>query len=93
MVLLEIGLWQSLRTFHKTIISKKAVTTDLHDEDPEDFRANLIRLANKKLPSQVGQVYTDAVTACLSVTEDDSDERTRENLCWKVCALLDQCTA
>lgn len=92
MVLLEVGLWQSLRTFHKTITSEKAVTTDLH-EDPEDFRADLIRRANEGLPGLVGQIYTDAVTACLNVTEYDSDAKTRENLCWKVCALLDQCTA
>lgn len=68
-------------------------TKDLLREGSEYFRVHLIRLANKELPGQVGQVYADAVTACLQVTKNDSDATTRETLCWKVCAVLDQCMA
>lgn len=63
------------------------------DEFCKSFRSSLIRLAEKELPGQVGKIYADAVKACLSVTEKDSDATTREKLCWKVCAVLDQCIA
>lgn len=89
-VLLEIGFWQSLRTFHETIMSTKNNTRNL-EAPSRYFSAGLICLANKELPGQVDQIYTDAVTACLSVTENDNDAKTREKLCWKVCAVLDQC--
>ncbi|KAL8925833.1 MAG: hypothetical protein Q9208_003330 [Pyrenodesmia sp. 3 TL-2023] len=89
-VLLEIGFWQSLRTFHEAIMSTKNDVKDV-EAPSRYFSASLIRLAKKELPGQVGQNYTDAVTACLSIGDNENDASTREKLCWKVCAVLDQC--
>ncbi|KAL8899022.1 MAG: hypothetical protein Q9207_006403 [Kuettlingeria erythrocarpa] len=62
----------------------KGSSTKNPEGNSQHFRARLIRLAKEELPRLVGQSYTDAVTACLSVTEKDSDATTRKKLCWKL---------
>lgn len=90
-VLLEIGFWKSLESFH---LGAAGNVSD--KEKHKHYKQNqsiLIEMANTRLPGQVGNLYMNAVKACLSVTEGDSDAVTSENLCWNVCAVLDQCVA
>ena len=65
----------------------------LPEDEYKHFQARLTQLADRELPGQVGKIYTEAVKACLSVSEYDSNAGTQEKLCWKVCAVLDQCVA
>ncbi|KAL8784401.1 MAG: hypothetical protein Q9195_009066 [Heterodermia aff. obscurata] len=80
-VLIEIGLWQSLKTFER------------ENESPWGFQQRLIHLASQELPGQVGQIYACVVKQCLNVSEYDKDEDTQQKLCWEVVSMLDQCVA
>lgn len=82
-VLLEIGLWQSLKT----------LIPDINFKNPFKVSERLIKLAKVELPGQMGSIYAEAVNECLISSRKDSDLYTQERLCWKVNAALDQCMA
>ncbi|KAL6719728.1 hypothetical protein ACLMJK_001649 [Lecanora helva] len=80
-VLLEIGLWQPLIAFAPNV------------PGAERLRNELIDLAAKRLPGQVGKIYTKVVMACLRVRDDEENEGVQELLYWEVIAALDDCNA
>lgn len=63
------------------------------DHGYERLQSKLLEVASSDLPGQVGKLYAEAVKVCLSMTEKDNDRIARGKLCWKVCAVLDQCIA
>lgn len=78
-VLLEVGLWRSLREINETL----AVFVDLADDmdpnfDAEIFRGHLVEAA-AQLIFYTGQNYADVVLRCLKdeATEGKSEEEIR----------------
>ena len=80
-VLLEIGLWQTVESLG-----------GLHDQ-PDGFRSCLIRIAEKELPGQAGKIYANVVHKCSVASRHYSNQQTQNTLCGQVAAALDECKA
>ena len=82
-ILLELGLWQSLKTLGSSVNSETVFT----------FSERLTKIAMQELPGQMGNIYAEVVKECLVSSAKDTDPYTQDRLCWKVNAALDQCVA
>ena len=63
-VLLEIGLWRTVTSVFKKRIDR--VLQGKPKMEPEDVRKELLKLARKHLPTEMGTKYCQAVQTCLS---------------------------
>ena len=77
LLLLEIGLWQRLASFHRA------------DDKPESFRKRLIEVETGHLRGQCGAVYAEVVKRCLSAEVTDSMEESVRVLGYAIAARLD----
>ena len=92
-VLLEIGFWQSLESFHfdDAYNARDRLQTPRVQRSTY-VRERLIGLTHE-LSGQVGSTYARAVRECLRIEMNCPSEKVEEILCWKVAAALDQCMA
>ena len=81
LLLLEIGLWQRLASFHRP------------DDKPEAFRKRLIEVETGHLRGQCGAVYAEVVRKCLSAEVTDSMEESVRVLGYLIAAGLDHIQA
>lgn len=84
LVLLEIGLWQSL---YKGPPASKF--------SPQDYNAYILKYLVPDLWGQCGSIYGKVVRDCLTM---QTNEGARENesqrmLCWNIAERLDMCVA
>ena len=83
LVLLEIGLWQSLQT-----------SEDREWDDAYAFRGHVLRKLVPDLWGQCGSIYGGVVRDCLTMSSDIGleDEEGRR-LAWSIAERLNQCNA
>ena len=81
LLLLEVGLWQRLASFHRS------------DDKPETFRKRLIDVETGHLKGQCGAVYAEVVRRCLSAEVTDSLEESVRVLGYAIAANLDHVQA
>ncbi|KAH8744478.1 hypothetical protein BGZ57DRAFT_977186 [Hyaloscypha finlandica] len=79
-VLLELGLWQSLDTFHKGSYSA------------DKFR-DVLKSTTQELIGQTGSKYASATKACLNITSGINERQTQDLLFRSVLAVLEDCSA
>lgn len=76
-VLLEIGLWETIPSLFRRVIDRTNDTGGAFPA-PERIKAKLVELANGNLPTGMGTKYAKAVQTCLDgefdVTDDDEQQ-------------------
>lgn len=82
LVLLEIGLWQSIESFVEGIT----------DFTTEDFRGYLKERVVPDLRGQCGSIYEQVVQECLATRVDD-EEIIEKTLVWDIAGKLWECKA